>query len=76
MDKGGLREEPLAASKALVLLEASWTAERQGGWGGGQVPRLPCVALALLCGDSRALTSRAAGTPGETGCARPQGALI
>lgn len=46
MDKGGLREELLAASKALVLLGASWTAERQGGWTGeGQVPRPPCVAF-------------------------------
>ena len=46
MDKRGLREELLAASKALVLLQVSWTAERQGGWTGeGQVPRLPCVAL-------------------------------
>ena len=39
MDKRGLREELLAASKALVLLQASWTAERQGGWTGeGRCP--------------------------------------
>ena len=34
MDKGGLREELLAASEASVPPEASWTAERPGAWMG------------------------------------------
>ena len=48
-DKGGPREELLAASKGIVPQEASWMADCQGGWTGeGRAPRLG-TQPALTC---------------------------
>lgn len=78
MDNGGLREELLAASEASV--PPGQRSIRALGWERvGPRPR-PNLLLAwaglcpssVQCGDSRAPSPGASGSPGKTGCVWPQ----